>query len=104
MVGFGPEMLRKVGMVWSLTGVQPSPGFPDLANSAQAPVKTSRTRASWTGTGLIRHDKSLGYQTHVSRKFVILSVPVVPKHWLPFIDEVIGVGHTVLIEEMKRLD
>ena len=101
MVGLGPEMLRKVGMIWSLcTGVQSSPGFPDVANDAQAPVKTSRTAASWMHTG-IRHNKCFGYQTHVSGKLVSLCVPArAPKHWLPFIEEVISMGYTVLLKDI----
>ena len=92
MVGFGPEMLRKVGIVWLIKGAQPNPGFPDLANAAKAPVKTSRTPASWTKL-VFRLNP-----THVSGKFVSLSVPGRPKNWLPFVDEVVGMSHTMLMD------
>ena len=42
--------------------------------------------------------------THVSGKLVSLGVPGFPENWFPFVDEVVGMSHTVLVGEIKSFD
>ena len=38
----------------------------------------------------------LGFYTHISGELVRLCIPLGPEDWLPFVDEVVCMGHTML--------
>ena len=51
----------------------------------------------------IRHNKFKGYQTYIFGKLVCLCVPArAPKYWLPFIEEVVGMCHTMLLKDIIK--